>query len=121
MVDPPARAREPAGARVADRARRGQAPQETICEESDDDENPLRAGQLPGRLATGAYILHSGMEKWSGDEQRAAALHGMASAAYPFLRAIPPRRAGVAVSKDVWMLGTGLGLLVDAETTRRDD
>jgi len=39
-----------------------------------------------GRLATDAYILHSGLEKWG---------------------------------KDVWMLGIGLGLLVDAIAERR--
>jgi uncharacterized membrane protein YphA (DoxX/SURF4 family) len=125
---------------------------------------------VPTRLATGAYVLHSGWEKWRGDEERARALHATAVAAYPFLEAIPPprflrtlavaelgigaalltpfvpnrvagaaltafagglvtmylrtpsmrrpgsvwpTRAGIAVSKDVWMLGIGLGLLAD--------
>ena len=31
---------------------------------------------VPTRLATGAYILHTGLEKWHGDEDRAKALHG---------------------------------------------
>ena len=135
----------------------------------------VKAGQLPSRLATGAYILHTGTEKLSGDEQQAAMLHGMAADAYPFLKSIPPRRflsllavgeiatgtmllapfvpaalagaaltafsgglvtlylrtpalrkpnsiwpsqAGIAVSKDVWMLGIGLGLLADAAADR---
>lgn len=30
-----------------------------------------------------------------------------------------PTQAGTAISKDVWMLGIGLGLLVDALTSRR--
>lgn len=130
----------------------------------------MRARNLPGRLATGAYILHAGLEKWNGDEQRAEAVHGMAAAAYPLLRDVPhtrflkllsvaeittgvlllapvvpnrlagltltafsgglvgmylrtgemhkagsvwPTPAGTGVSKDVWMLGIGLGLLFE--------
>jgi uncharacterized membrane protein YphA (DoxX/SURF4 family) len=124
---------------------------------------------IPGRLATGAFILHAGMEKWRGTPERAAAVHGMAAGAFPVLRRIPPTPflrllaaseiatgalllapvpnaiagapltafsatlmamylrtptlhkpgsfwptpAGIAVSKDVWMLGTGLTLLLD--------
>lgn len=46
--------------------------------------------QLPQRLATGAFILNSGLQKWSGDEQTAAGLHGFASGAYPFLKDMDP-------------------------------
>ncbi|MGW5265173.1 hypothetical protein ACWEQG_29735 [Microbispora sp. NPDC004025] len=138
----------------------------------------MRAREVPGRVATGAYILHSGVEKWNGDEEQAAGLHGMAAAAFPFLKSVPPRRflkllsaaeiatgvalltpvvpaavagaaltgfsggllalylrtpalrkpnsiwpsqAGIGVSKDVWMLGVGLGLLTDAASRRRGD
>ena len=127
---------------------------------------------VPTRLATGAYILHSGLEKWQGDEERAQALHGFAAAAYPLLAKVPPTTflkalavaeiglgaallmpvvpnrlagaaltafsgglvtmylrtpamhkpnsvwptpAGIAVSKDVWMLGIGLGLLAEGD------
>ena len=136
---------------------------------------PVKARDLPGRIATGAYILHSGLDKWRADETRATALHGMAARAFPVLDRIPPARflrllaaseiaigtallapivpnalagaaltgfsgslvtmyartpalrrpgsiwpsqAGVAVSKDVWMLGIGLGLVADAFTGR---
>jgi uncharacterized membrane protein YphA (DoxX/SURF4 family) len=136
----------------------------------------VKARHVPGRLATGAYILHSGIEKWDGDEQRAAGIHGMAAGAFPFLKAIPaptflrllsigelatgaallapmvpsalagaaltgfsgslvtmylrtpalrkpnsiwPSGAGMAISKDIWMLGIGVGLLLDALTDRR--
>jgi uncharacterized membrane protein YphA (DoxX/SURF4 family) len=128
----------------------------------------LHAHDLPGRLATGAYILHSGLGKWRGSEDQAAGVHGMASGAYPFLKDLPPPKflrmlavgeivtgallllpvpnrlaglaltvfsgalltmylrtpslhqpgsfwptqAGTAVSKDIWMLGIGLGLIV---------
>lgn len=131
------------------------------------------ARAVPARLATGAYILHSGLEKWHGPEEQAHGVHGMAAGAFPFLRSIPPKQflkllavgeiatgallltpvvsnavagtaltgfssgllamyartpalrkpgsiwptqAGIGVSKDVWMLGIGLGLLADACT-----
>ena len=127
---------------------------------------PLR--DVPGRLTTGGYILHTGLDKWHGTAEQAAGVHRMASGAFPFLRSVPPERflrllaaaeiatgaalllpvvpdalagaalagfsgglltmyartptlrkpgsiwptpAGIAVSKDVWMLGVGLGLL----------
>jgi uncharacterized membrane protein YphA (DoxX/SURF4 family) len=137
----------------------------------------VKLRRAPGRLATGAYILHTGLEKWRGDDERAAGVHGTAAGAFPVLKAVPPRqflkalaageivtgaallapvvparaagamlsafsgsllamyartpamrkpgsvwpsRAGIAVSKDVWMLGIGLGLLVDAAGERRE-
>jgi uncharacterized membrane protein YphA (DoxX/SURF4 family) len=129
----------------------------------------IHAHNFPSRLATGAYILHSGLTKWNGPEEQAAGVHGMAAGAYPFLRAVPPAkflrmlaigeivtgalliapipnrmagfaltvfsgaliimylrtpslhdpgsfwptRAGIAVSKDIWMVGIGLGLLIE--------
>ena len=128
----------------------------------------MKARTAPGRVATGAYILHSGLEKWNGGDERATGVHRTAAAAFPFLKAVPPRRflrllaaaeiatgtallapvvpaalagaaltgfsgsllamygrtpalrkpgsiwpsqAGTGVSKDVWMLGIGLGLI----------
>jgi uncharacterized membrane protein YphA (DoxX/SURF4 family) len=130
----------------------------------------LKARDLPGRIATGGYILHSGLEKWHGEPARAKAVHGMAANAFPVLKDIPPEKflrllaageiavgaallapivpaalagaaltgfsgalvtmyartpalhkpgsiwptqAGTGVSKDVWMLGIGLGLIID--------
>ena len=138
----------------------------------------VKARDVPGRITTGAYILHSGLEKWHGDEARAQAIHKMASGAFPFLKDIPPEKflrmlaageiavgtallapvvptmlagaalsgfsgalvtmyartpalrrpgsiwpsqAGTAVSKDVWMLGIGAGLVLDALTTSAKD
>jgi uncharacterized membrane protein YphA (DoxX/SURF4 family) len=129
----------------------------------------IKARDLPGRIVTGGYILHSGLEKWQGDEERAKAIHGMAANAFPFLRDIPPTqflrmlaageiaiggalllpvvpaalagaaltgfsgalmtmyartpamrkpgsiwpsRAGTGLSKDIWMVGIGLGLML---------
>lgn len=137
--------------------------------------NRLSRRDIPGRLATGAFILHAGLDKWKGPVEQAQAVHGMAANAFPFLRPIPPERflrllaagevatgalllapfvpsavagaaltgfsgalltmyfrtpalrkpgsiwptqAGTAVSKDVWMLGIGLGLMAGA--TARD-
>jgi uncharacterized membrane protein YphA (DoxX/SURF4 family) len=128
----------------------------------------VKARDLPGRIATGAYILHAGLEKWQADEARAKGVHKAASGAFPFLERIPPERfikmlaageialgtallapfvpsalagaaltgfsgslvtmylrtpalhkpgsvwptqAGTGISKDVWMLGIGLGLV----------
>lgn len=44
------------------------------------------------RGTTGAFILNAGIGKWSGTEETATALHGMAAGTYPFLKSIPPRR-----------------------------
>ena len=131
----------------------------------------LSLRDIPPRLATGAYVLHAGMEKWNGGEERAVPLHGIAAGVFPFLRRIPPRTflrllaageittgallltpfvpnrmagapltafsaalvtmylrtpslhnphsvwptpAGIAISKDVWMLGIGLSLRTDS-------
>ena len=53
---------------------------------------PLRltARHLPTRLATGAYVLHAGIEKWGGSPERAAGMHGMAAGAFPVLGKLTP-------------------------------
>jgi hypothetical protein len=43
---------------------------------------------LPLRVAAGAFILNAGVQKWSGNEQTAAGVHGMATGTYPFLKQI---------------------------------
>lgn len=130
----------------------------------------LHLRNIPTRVATGAYILHSGLSKWNGSEEQAKGMHAMASGAYPFLADVPPAtflkvlsaaeigigaalltpfignrlagaaltafsgslmgmylrtpalheegsiwptRAGIAISKDVWMVGIGIGLMAD--------
>jgi hypothetical protein len=52
----------------------------------------LKVRDLPGRVSTGAYILHAGLQKWGGDEARATAIHGMAAKAFPMLEDVPPER-----------------------------
>ncbi|WP_229851899.1 hypothetical protein [Streptomyces albospinus] len=44
------------------------------------------------RLATGAFILNTGLTKRRADQATAEALHGMACTAYPFLAKLPPER-----------------------------
>lgn len=130
----------------------------------------MKLHTIPTRLATGAFVLHSGIEKWGGGEETAGFIHGMASGAYPafkdmapkqFLKTLSvseiavgaalltpfvpsllagaaltgfsgaligmyfrtpglrkegsiwPTQQGLPISKDVWMLGIGLGLIVD--------
>jgi uncharacterized membrane protein YphA (DoxX/SURF4 family) len=137
----------------------------------------VKARDLPGRIATGAYILHAGLEKWRAEEARAKGVHQAASGAFPFLERVPPERfikllaageiaigsallapvvpsvlagaaltgfsgslvtmylrtpamhkpgsvwptqAGTGVSKDVWMLGIGLGLIAGSLGSGKD-
>ncbi|MCU1373281.1 MAG: hypothetical protein JWO68_567 [Actinomycetia bacterium] len=135
----------------------------------------MKLHELPLRLAAGAFVLHSGLEKWRAGEDTAAGVHGMAAGAYPFLKDLPPAKflrllaggeiavggallapvvpaavagaaltgfaggllglyartpglrrpgsiwptqQGIAISKDVWLLGIGLGLVLDARANR---
>jgi uncharacterized membrane protein YphA (DoxX/SURF4 family) len=131
----------------------------------------MKLREIPTRAATGAFILHSGLQKWKGDEEAAQGVHGFAAGTYPFLHKLQPRQflrllaigeitvgtllltpvvpgavagaaltgfsggllglyvrtpgmrepgsvwpteAGTALAKDSWMVGIGLGLLLDA-------
>lgn len=131
--------------------------------------------RAPGRIATGAFILNSGLTKFRADEETVKALHNTAASAFPVLEKIEPKQflkllaageialggallapvvpaalaglglagfssalltmwwrtpgmhepgslrpthQGTAIAKDVWMLGVGAGLVVDAATAR---
>jgi uncharacterized membrane protein YphA (DoxX/SURF4 family) len=151
-----------------------------VTEETEETEGRLmgfsaKARRLPGRLVAGAFILNSGLGKWSADEETAARLHAMAVGTYPFLGKLEPKyfarllsvseialgsalllpvvptaaagagltafsagllgmylrtpgmtredgirpsQQGTALAKDVWMLGIGVGLVVDGLTDR---
>lgn len=52
----------------------------------------VKAWQVPLRLVTGAFILHSGMEKWGGSDEQAQGVHGMARQTFPFLENIDAPR-----------------------------
>jgi hypothetical protein len=126
--------------------------------------------RAPLRIATGAFILNSGISKFSGDEATAQALHGMGSGAYPVLKKVEPKlflkilaagevtvgtalllpivpaglaglaligfssallgmyvrtpglhdkylrptQGGTVIAKDIWMLGSGVSMVIDA-------
>jgi uncharacterized membrane protein YphA (DoxX/SURF4 family) len=73
---------------------------------------PLKGRHVPARLATGAFILNSGLEKARGDEQTAQALHGMASGTYPFLGKLEPTQFLKVLSTSEIVLGAALLLPV---------
>ncbi|MEU2671982.1 hypothetical protein ABZ622_24550 [Streptomyces sp. NPDC007164] len=52
----------------------------------------LEPRDVPPRLATGAFILNSGLGKLNADAETAQGVHGMACVAYPFLKKIDPER-----------------------------
>src|SRR5260370_40383793 len=138
---------------------------------------PVKARHLPPRIAAGAFILNSGVSKWSADDETVAQLHGFATGAYPFLAKLKPRdfvrllaaseialgsallvpivpsavvgaglaafsggplglsvrtpgmrkegspfptQQAVPLAKDAWMMGIGLGLVIDELTDRPD-
>ena len=70
----------------------------------------LHLRNVPARLATGAYILHAGLEKWKGTPERAKGVHGMASGAYPPLGRIPPETFLKMLAAAE--IGTGAALLL---------
>jgi hypothetical protein len=51
----------------------------------------VKVRHLPPRIATGAFILNSGIGKLSADEAAAAQIHGFAAGTYPFLNKLKPR------------------------------
>ncbi|MDX3397019.1 hypothetical protein [Streptomyces sp. ME01-18h] len=51
---------------------------------------PIELRHVAPRLATGAFILNSGLAKRGADEQTAAMMHGMAKNTYPFLGRLRP-------------------------------
>lgn len=51
----------------------------------------IKARHLPPRIATGAFILNSGIGKLSADEETAVQLHGFAAGTYPFLKKLKPK------------------------------
>ncbi|UKY53475.1 DoxX family membrane protein [Streptomyces inhibens] len=50
------------------------------------------ARDVAPRLATGAFLLNSGLTKLRADQATAQAVHGMACTAYPFLEKLPAER-----------------------------
>ena len=50
----------------------------------------MRLRNLPPRLTTGGYILHSGLEKWKAGPETAEGMHAMASRSFPVLQKLSP-------------------------------
>jgi uncharacterized membrane protein YphA (DoxX/SURF4 family) len=71
---------------------------------------------LPVRIATGGFILNSGLEKLQADKERAETLHGFASGAYPALGSIPPESFAKALA--VSEVGLGAALLLPIVPSR---
>lgn len=65
---------------------------------------------LVSRLATGGFILHSGLEKWKADEETAAGVHGFASIAYPFLSDMKPATFARMLAAGEIVIGAALML-----------
>lgn len=69
---------------------------------------PIAPRHIAPRLATGAFILNSGLSKRGADEQSAAGYHGMAKEPYPFLDKVEPLTFAQALSTGEIALGTAL-------------
>jgi uncharacterized membrane protein YphA (DoxX/SURF4 family) len=69
-----------------------------------------KARRLPVRLAAGAFILNSGLGKWSATEETAAGVHGMASGSYPLFGKLRP--ADFTKLLAVGEIGLGAALLL---------
>lgn len=63
---------------------------------------------MPQRVATGAFILNSGIGKWSADEETAKQLHGFATGTYPFLAKLKPEDFMKLLAGTEIALGTAL-------------
>jgi hypothetical protein len=68
----------------------------------------MKLTHLPLRLATGAYILNSGLNKQNLEGQAAEGLHGMASNAIPALKKMTPEQFGRILSTGEIALGAAL-------------
>ncbi len=68
----------------------------------------MRLSHVPLRLATGAYILNSGLSKRQLPDEAAEGLHGMAQNAVPQVKDLKPTDFGKALSAAEIALGSAL-------------
>jgi hypothetical protein len=68
----------------------------------------MKLAHLPLRVATGAYILNSGVSKQNLEGQAAEGVHGMATNAIPALKKIPPDQFARLLSTGEIALGAAL-------------
>jgi hypothetical protein len=71
-------------------------------------EMPMKLSHVPLRLATGAFILNSGVSKRNLPAESAAALQGMAANALPQANTMDPKTFGRTLSTGEIALGTAL-------------
>jgi uncharacterized membrane protein YphA (DoxX/SURF4 family) len=64
--------------------------------------------RAPLRIVTGAYILNSGLSKFSASEDLAKLQHGMSSGAYPVVDKLPPKTYVKVVGAGETALGGAL-------------
>jgi hypothetical protein len=68
----------------------------------------MKLAHIPLRVATGAYILNSGLSKTNLEGQAAEGVHGMAVGAIPPLKKIPPEQFAKILSTGEIALGAAL-------------
>lgn len=68
----------------------------------------FKAWHIPVRLATGAYILNSGLSKRNADKDTAEQLHGFAVTAFPQFEETPPDQFVKMLSAGEVAVGTAL-------------
>jgi len=68
----------------------------------------LKAWHVPVRLATGAFILNSGLTKQRADAEQAARLHDFATSAFPQIADLDPETFATLLSTGEIALGTAL-------------
>ena len=69
---------------------------------------PVKFADIAPRIATGAFILNSGLGKRNVGPEHAAGLHGMASGTYPFLGKLDPQQFAKLLSAGEIALGAAL-------------
>ena len=68
----------------------------------------MKVRDLFPRLATGAYILNSGLSKRGADAETAQGLHGFAAGAYPKVGDMEPQQFAKVLSTGEIVVGTAL-------------
>ncbi|HEX8006653.1 MAG TPA: hypothetical protein VF482_09535 [Trebonia sp.] len=70
----------------------------------------VRPQHLPARIATGVFIINSGVSKLQADDETAAGIHGFASGTYPFLRKLKAKDFARLLGATEVALGSALVL-----------
>ena len=69
---------------------------------------PITPSEIAPRVATGAFILNSGLGKRNADDATAAGLHGFAASTYPFLKDVPPATFAKTLATTEIVIGVAL-------------